>query len=134
MSTSAPTVVAITSLSSEGKAVRALIQSVLEENGIETIDLENVPEGGAIWAKSVQDAVTRADFVVADLTGMNPNVLYEIGYAHAWGKHVIFLVRSDTRHVPTDLSGHQFLIYNDETDLKNKLLQILETMYICGRS
>lgn len=134
MPSTAPTVVAITSYSEEGRTVRAWIEQVLEEHGFEVIDLDNVPVGGTIWARSVQDAITKADFVVADLTNLNPNVLYEIGYAHAWGKRVILLVHSGTRHVPTDLSAYQYIIYEDEQELKHRLFKELEMMYAGGLS
>ncbi|MDQ3818776.1 MAG: nucleoside 2-deoxyribosyltransferase, partial [Acidobacteriota bacterium] len=35
--------------------------------------------------------ISKADIVVADMTGRNPNVFYEVGYAHALGKKVILL-------------------------------------------
>jgi nucleoside 2-deoxyribosyltransferase len=35
---------------------------------------------------SVYSEIRQADFLIADATGRNPNVFYEIGYAHALGK------------------------------------------------
>lgn len=58
-----------------------------------------------IWEK-----INRARFVIADLTGMNPNVFYEVGLAHAIGKEVILLSQS-IEHVPFDLRAIRCIIY-----------------------
>jgi hypothetical protein len=50
-------------------------------------------------------------FVVAELTGRNPNVLYEIGLAHAIGKPIILLTRNED-DVPFDLKGLRYTFYD----------------------
>jgi hypothetical protein len=49
--------------------------------------------------------------IVADLTGQNPNVLYELGYAHALGRPVILLCQ-DHDALPQDLSTFRAIQYN----------------------
>ncbi|HZF14037.1 MAG TPA: hypothetical protein VFE33_35025 [Thermoanaerobaculia bacterium] len=51
-----------------------------------------------------------ADVVVADLTGRNANVLYEVGIAHALAKPVILLAQSDA-DIPFDLRTRRVVIY-----------------------
>jgi len=34
----------------------------------------------------IYNQITKSDFIIADMTGRNPNVFYEVGYAHALGK------------------------------------------------
>jgi len=63
-----------------------------------------------IFSESILDRIyaqmERAEIVIAEMTGRNPNVLYETGYAHGLGKRVIFLTKSaddipfDLRHYP----------------------------------
>jgi nucleoside 2-deoxyribosyltransferase len=38
-------------------------------------------------------AIATADLVIADLSGQNPNVFYEVGIAHTLGKPVLLLAR-----------------------------------------
>ena len=38
----------------------------------------------------VCNQIAKADLIVADLTGRNPNVFYETGYAHALTTRVSF--------------------------------------------
>jgi hypothetical protein len=51
-----------------------------------------------------------ADLIVADMSGRNPNVFYEVGYAHALGKHTILLTR-DANDIPFDLKPYPHLVY-----------------------
>lgn len=63
-----------------------------------------------------------ADFVIADMTGRNPNVFYEVGYAHARGK-LCTLLTQRVEDIPFDLQHHRHIIYNGSIQtLKEKLL------------
>lgn len=37
------------------------------------------------------EEIQAADVIVADITGLNGNVMWELGYAHAYGKPAIIL-------------------------------------------
>jgi glutaredoxin-related protein len=52
----------------------------------------------------LSDCFEDAHFCIADVTGQNPNVCYEIGYARAKGLQVIIICQ-DRKDVPTDLEG-----------------------------
>jgi hypothetical protein len=62
-----------------------------------------------IWA-----GLQRAKVLVAELTGRNPNVLYELGLAHALHKPVV-LISSNEADVPFDVR-HVRVIYYDVND------------------
>lgn len=57
--------------------------------------------------------IVTADFVIADVTGRNTNVFYELGMAHAVGKPVIILAQSED-DVPIDLKTRRWLPYDPE--------------------
>jgi hypothetical protein len=59
--------------------------------------------------------IRRADVVVADLTGENPNVFYEMGLAHALGKSIIMIKQKNTPRVPFDVSNHRYCEYDMAT-------------------
>ncbi len=73
-----------------------------------------------IW-KSINDA----SILVADLTGRNPNVLYELGLAHARHKPVVLIVQ-DMRDVPFDLRAIRCLIYTNTQSGRALLLRELK--------
>jgi nucleoside 2-deoxyribosyltransferase len=56
--------------------------------------------------------IDTADFIIADMTGRNPNVFYEVGYAHAKGKTCLLLT-SKADDIPFDLKHHRHIIYGD---------------------
>lgn len=62
----------------------------------------------------VWEGITQARVLVAELTGRNPNVFYELGLAHALNKPVV-LVSSNQTDVPFDLQ-HIRVIYYDMRD------------------
>jgi hypothetical protein len=65
--------------------------------------------------------ISAATLIVADMTGKNGNVLYEVGVAHAIGKPVILLTQ-DISEVPFDLR-HRRCIRYDYTPRGCKLLE-----------
>jgi len=58
--------------------------------------------------------INLADVIVADMTGRNANVFYEVGYAHALGKLVLLLTQ-DAEDIPFDLKHRQHVVYDGES-------------------
>ncbi len=69
----------------------------------------------------VYNQIAKADLVVADMTGRNPNVFYEVGYAHALGKLTILLTQN-ADDIPFDLKHFPHIIYE-------RRFQFLETSW-----
>ena len=76
-----------------------------------------------------------AKIVVADLTGKNPNVFYELGLAHALAKPVVLLAES-MDDVPFDLRSLRVIVYDKnepdwgqllKTKLKTAIKEIIES-------
>ncbi len=59
----------------------------------------------------IYSQIRRADCIIADMSTQNPNVFYEVGYAHALGKKVI-LITQDGSDIPFDMKHYQHIIYN----------------------
>ncbi len=58
----------------------------------------------------IYNQISKADLIVADMTGRNPNVFYEVGYAHALGKRVILLTQNGD-DIPFDLKHYPHIVY-----------------------
>jgi hypothetical protein len=51
---------------------------------------------------------------VAEITTHNPNVFYELGYAHALRKPALLLVRrQEGETMPFDIRGYRAIFYDD---------------------
>jgi nucleoside 2-deoxyribosyltransferase len=67
-----------------------------------------------------------ADVIIADMTGKNPNVFYEVGYAHAKGK-LCLLLTAEADDIPFDLKHRRHVVYGDSiTTLRDRLKEELE--------
>lgn len=61
--------------------------------------------------EDIWEEINSASIIIADVTGKNPNVMYEIGLAHTVGKPVI-IVSQTIDDVPFDLRHYRCIIYD----------------------
>lgn len=66
-------------------------------------------------------ALARARFIIADCTGRNANVFYELGIAHTLGKPTILLAQT-LSDLPFDIQGRRAILYED----RSKGLKLLQ--------
>jgi len=78
--------------------------------------------GGVV--EKIYDSIKGADIIIAELTAANPNVYYEVGFAHALGKPVILLTRN-IQNTPFDLRVYNHVIYSSIVDLRERLDRML---------
>jgi len=110
------------------------IKRACQDNGFTPLRVDQVSLSSWITA-DVQEFIEKSTTVIADITGSNPNVLFELGYALAKAKDPIILCqRQDSGKVPFDISGIRRLEYIDSwqgieqltKDLKRFLLHTLD--------
>jgi hypothetical protein len=82
--------------------------------GLVTIRADDVGEPGQITAQAVQHCL-KAKAAVADLTGGNPNVYYELSVRHGALLPVVLIAEEGTQ-LPFDISQSR-VIFFDHTDL-----------------
>lgn len=61
--------------------------------------------------KDIVQAIYDADIIIANLTGLNPNVFYELGIAHTLNKKVI-IITEDISTLPFDLKSYRAKEYS----------------------
>jgi hypothetical protein len=104
-----------------------IIQRVVEEAGMraERVDRQFFHRQG-ITDRIIQQ-IESADILVADLSSGNPNVMYEVGWAHA--KSQLFIpLTNKPKKIPFDLKNKRHVIFGDLKDLKTKLARELEAL------
>jgi hypothetical protein len=67
--------------------------------------------GPGVFMQDIANSMKEATVIIAELTGRNPNVFYELGLAHAWGKPVIMLTQRK-EDVPSDLLSLKWISYS----------------------
>jgi hypothetical protein len=90
---------------------REVIQKQAEEAGFQANKIDEKPGPGVIF-QDMQQAIERADVVIAEVSPSNPNVFYEIGYAHALNKPTILLARRGSE-LPFDIRSYRVVFYDD---------------------
>jgi hypothetical protein len=82
--------------------------------------------GPGVILKDVVDSILTCQVVAAEITEPNPNVYYELGYAHALNKPTILLVEERARKcLPFDISGYRCLFYENTIGGKRKIEETL---------
>ena len=118
--------------SAEYDEVYAIIKESCESLGMQCHRADEVWKNSAI-IQDVFDLIFTSSIIIADLSGKNPNVFYEIGIAHTLGKYVVPIAQS-TEKIAFDVGHHRVLKYSFEGDgrnvLKNKLQSRLKTIKV----
>lgn len=99
---------------------RDVIQRVANDAGYKAHRADDVYGPGLILADIIRDIV-ESDLVIADITPKNPNVFYELGYAHALGKPTIPLSERGPDRLPFDVSGYRCIFYDNTIKGENEL-------------
>jgi len=81
----------------------------IKDAGFEPIRADGLFSAGSVM-EQIWEQIRRSKVLLADLTGKNPNVFYELGLAHALKKPVVF-VSGDLEDVPFDLRHLRVVIY-----------------------
>lgn len=93
-----------------------ILAPIVQELGYEAIRADKINHPGIITSQII-DHLVKDDLVIADLTGNNPNVLYELAVRHTVQKPVIQIMSSGEK-LPFDI-GQNRTIFFDYKDLKS---------------
>lgn len=101
-----PTCYALMPFSPDFDGVFLNIRTTVEGLGMECHRSDTRAVTGSLIEGMITDIVL-ADVIVADISGVNPNVLYELGIAHALSKPTILLSQdlADGKRLPFDLAS-----------------------------
>lgn len=90
-----------------------IVLPACNELGLKAVRADGILESGLITNQIVRHLVNDA-VVVADLTGLNGNVLYELGIRHAEGRNAVHLMEVGG-HLPFNLTNLRVVFYDLRT-------------------
>jgi hypothetical protein len=92
--------------------IYTLIKAAASELNATVFRLDTIAAAGNITEK-LYEAIDLADLIICDITDVNPNVMYELGYAHAQRKPVI-LISQGLESMPFDIRSVRVILYVNE--------------------
>ncbi|MBD0380181.1 hypothetical protein [Paenibacillus sedimenti] len=107
-------------------AYDGVIEPIVREFNLTPIRVDKLQDSGKITDQII-DNISSSKYVIADLSGERPNTYYEAGFAHALGKEVILTIKKG-EHIHFDLSGHRFIQWETESDLRLKLKERFKSL------
>ncbi len=111
--------------------IENVIRPILQEYGFSDIkSAYEIAESGMI-TNQIINRIINDDLVVANLTGNNPNVMYELAVRHATAKSIIQICETGTE-LPFDIKNARTIFYKDDlqggNDLKNKFKEFVKNI------
>jgi hypothetical protein len=111
-----------------------LLRQTIESLGLQCIRTDNLT--GTIVIEDIWTKINQAAFIVADVTDLNPNVMYEMGIVHSIGKPAI-LITQDLKKIPFDFKHLRHYDYSDNEEgfevfrkrLKGVIIELYKTNY-----
>lgn len=101
------------------------IRPSIVESGAKCLRADEANSTGPMTPK-IHTFITESTVCVADLTGANPNVIYEVAYALANQKKVILITQGRREELPFDIRHHFAIEYRPDGDGLAKLKQALK--------
>ena len=104
--------------------ITAVIEPVLTSLGFSIEIPHRLTNPGSITEQVIELLLT-ADLVVANLTGLNPNVMYELAVRHAKRLPVVSVATKDTK-LPFDIAAERAIFFADDLAGVTELAPALE--------
>jgi hypothetical protein len=96
-----------------------VVKRVCNELNMDTVRADDIYGPGQIIS-DISQQIREAQFIIADITPKNPNVYYEVGFAHALKKETILLAEKSTP-LPFDIASFRVVFYNNTIGGKPKV-------------
>ena len=90
-----------------------VIKPALDDAGFKAVHRADESANQQLIMRDVIAGIDEAQLIIADVTGGNPNVLYELGVAHALNRPVIMMTQS-IEQLPFDLASYRVIPYTTQ--------------------
>lgn len=80
----------------------------------------NEPASNDRITDRIIESIRKAEYVIVDLSQSKPNVFYEAGYAHGFGKIPIYIAKAGTK-LEFDLKDYPVIFFKNMKQLKDRL-------------
>lgn len=110
--------------------ILSVLKPILSNAGYEVIDSRNISNTGSI-TNQIMIHILNDYLVIANLTGLNPNVMYELAVRHSTAKPVITICQEETI-LPFDIRDERTIFYKNDmkgvVELVPQLLKAIDSI------
>jgi len=118
------------------KIYQLMIKPVAENHGYEVVRGDELEHMGNI-TRDIIELLHECDLVIADLSGKNANVFYELGVRHAIYKSGTIPIMQKGEQLPFDIANYRAIFYSSELDgpdlFKKELARRIKAFENIGR-
>jgi hypothetical protein len=113
------------------KIYEDVISKTLRECGLTSLRADEVFDTKPIMI-SIMQKINEAELIIAEVTGRNANVFYELGMAHVL-KDKVILITQNQNDIPFDLQHFRYILYEDSPEGHLRLREsLMETLTAIG--
>ncbi|HEN5539653.1 TPA: hypothetical protein ACF74P_003023 [Legionella pneumophila] len=105
--------------------VYQVINEVSDHFKIECLRADNIWEHSHV-IQDIVSLINSANIIIADCTGKNANVFYEVGIAHTIGREVILITQKE-EDIPFDLRHLRYISYLNNAEGREELSKALKS-------
>lgn len=105
-----------------------LVQAIAAENGAKAVRADEEKNVIRRIKPGIFSKIKNSDLIVAEISSGSPNVLYEVGWAHAMGKPTMLIAEKDAP-IPFDINDYMVVKY-DPTMAPPVLRKHLESEFV----
>lgn len=91
------------------EAVERAIESIQAGAVVDIVSWKSVSVGGRVIVSAICDEIRRRELFIAEVTGLNPNVLFELGFAISHRKRVWIIMDPNIERAKIDFDRFQLL-------------------------
>ncbi len=114
-----------------------VIKPVCEEFNLLCVRADDIYNSGPILSDII-NSIQKSSLIIADITPDNPNVFYEVGFAHGTNKATILLSDRKREKLPFDVSGMRTIFYDNSIGgkrlVEERLRKHLENLMLPQKS
>jgi hypothetical protein len=100
--------------------ISELVRETVISDNHEIIRADEISNTGII-VDQIQREIEKSDFIIADVSGKNPNVMYELGLAQSLKKPILPIIHLG-EEIPFDIASFRTIMYD-----RNRLIETLVT-------
>lgn len=105
-----------------------IVNPICEKYGYSVVRADKMSNSGLI-TKAIIEQIISADLVIADLTGNNPNVFYELAIRHSYRKPTIQIIKGEM-DIPFDVANMRTISYETTLSGADTAKKDIESMLI----